>query len=282
VSVQTAISFEVYPPRSPEKLPDLHDSIRTLDSVSPDFISVTFGAGGSSTRDSLDVLTFIKSNTRATPLAHLTCVGTTRAEAEDLIKGFVDHGITEFLALRGDLPEGETEHHGELEHAIDLIELMRSGFSGAHAIERIAVAAFPNGHPESTNLNHDIEVLRAKQEAGATLAITQLFFFVEDYLRFVEKARAEGITIPILPGLMPITSPARLARVIELTEEKLPVDLEHRLQSTDDPQKRAQHGIAWCADMIRNLVDAKAPGVHLYAFNQHETVLSALEQAGVR
>ena len=282
MSVQTPVSFEVYPPRSPEKLPGLHDSIRALDSVSPDFISVTFGAGGSSTRDSLDVLTFIKSSTRATPLAHLTCVGTTRAEAEGLITSFVEQGITEFLALRGDLPEGETEHHGELEHAIDLIELMSSGFDGAHAIERIAVAAFPNGHPESTNLNHDIEVLRAKQEAGATLAITQLFFYVDDYMRFVERARAEGITIPILPGLMPITSPARLARVIELTGEKLPVDLEHRLQSTDDPQKRAQHGIAWCADMIRNLVDAKAPGVHLYAFNQHETVLSTLGQAGVR
>jgi len=214
VSVQTPVSFEVYPPRFPEKLPDLHDSIRALDSVTPDFISVTFGAGGSSTRDSLDVLTFIKSSTRATPLAHLTCVGTTRAEAKNLIESFVDYGITEFLALRGDLPEGETEHYGELEHAIDLIELMRSGFDGADAIERIAVAAFPNGHPESTSIDHDIEVLRTKQEAGATLAITQLFFFVEDYLRFVERARAEGITIPILPGLMPITSPASLARVI--------------------------------------------------------------------
>lgn len=282
MSVQTAVSFEVYPPRSPEKLPDLHASIRALDSVSPDFVSVTFGAGGSSTRDSLDVLTFIRSNTHATPLAHLTCVGTTRAEAEDLIKSFVDHGITEFLALRGDLPEGETEHHGELEHAIDLVELMSRGFDGAHAIERIAVAAFPNGHPESTSIDRDMEVLRAKQEAGATLAITQLFFFVEDYLRFVERARAEGITVPILPGLMPITSPARLARVIKLTGEKLPVDLEHRLQSTEDPRERTQHGVAWCADMIRDLVDAKAPGVHLYAFNQHETVLSALEQAGVR
>ena len=112
VNAQTAVSFEVYPPRSPEKLSELHGSVRALDWVSPDFISVTFGAGGSSTRDSLDVLTFIKTNTRAAPLAHLTCVGTTRGEADDLITSFVDHGITEFLALRGDLPEGSTEHHG--------------------------------------------------------------------------------------------------------------------------------------------------------------------------
>ena len=106
MTVRTAVSFEVYPPRSPDKLPGLHESIKALDSVAPEFISVTFGAGGSSTRDSLDVLSFIKDHTAAKPLAHLTCVGTTRAEAEGLIASFLDHGITEFLALRGDLPEG--------------------------------------------------------------------------------------------------------------------------------------------------------------------------------
>jgi len=282
MTVQTAVSFEVYPPRSPDKLPGLHDSIRALDSVSPEFISVTFGAGGSSTRDSLDVLCFIKDNTRAKPLAHLTCVGTTREEAEGLITSFVESGITEFLALRGDLPEGETEHRGELHHAVDLVELMNTGISHSGAIERIAVAAFPNGHPESASIDDDIETLLTKQSAGATMAITQLFFYVEDYLRFVEKARRHGVTIPILPGLMPITSPARLARVVELTGEDNPRELDHRLQHTEDSGKRADIGIAWCADMIRQLVDADAPGIHLYAFNQHETVLSALEQAGVR
>jgi methylenetetrahydrofolate reductase (NADPH) len=280
MTVQTAVSFEVYPPRSPDKLPGLHDSIRALDSVSPEFISVTFGAGGSSTRDSLDVLCFIKDNTHAKPLAHLTCVGTTREEAEGLITSFVESGITEFLALRGDLPEGETEHRGELHHAVDLVDLMNTGITHSGAIERIAVAAFPNGHPESASIDEDIETLLTKQSAGATLAITQLFFYVEDYLRFVEKARHHGVTIP--PGLMPITSPARLARVVELTGEDNPRELDHRLQDTEDSGMRADIGIAWCADMIRELVDADAPGIHLYAFNQHETVLSALEQAGVR
>lgn len=282
MTAQTAVSFEVYPPRSPDKLPGLHDSIRALDSVSPEFISVTFGAGGSSTRDSLDVLCFIKDNTHAKPLAHLTCVGTTRAEAKGLITSFVESGITEFLALRGDLPEGETEHQGELHHAVDLVDLMNSGISNSGAIDRIAVAAFPNGHPESASIDEDIETLLTKQSAGATLAITQLFFYVEDYLRFVEKATHAGVTIPILPGLMPITSPSRLARVLELTGEKNPHELDNRLQDAEDSGKRAEIGIAWCADMIRDLVDAGAPGIHLYAFNQHETVLSALEQAGVR
>jgi len=282
MTVPTAVSFEVYPPRSPDKLPGLHESIKALDSVAPEFISVTFGAGGSSTRDSLDVLSFIKDHTAAKPLAHLTCVGTTRTEAEGLIASFLDHGITEFLALRGDLPEGETEHRGELHHAVDLVELMKNGIPQSQPIERIAVAAFPNGHPESSSLDQDIETLLAKQNAGATLAITQLFFYVEDYARFVEKAADAGVTIPILPGLMPITSPGRLARVLELTGEKNPLELEQKLQSTEDPQERVSLGIEWCADMIRDLVDVGAPGIHLYAFNQHETVLSALEQAGVR
>ena len=282
MSSDTAVSFEVYPPRSPDKLPGLHESIKALDTVAPEFISVTFGAGGSSTRDSLDVLSFIKDNTAAKPLAHLTCVGTTRAEAEGLIASFLDHGITEFLALRGDLPEGETEHRGELHHAVDLVDLMKNGIPQAQPIERIAVAAFPNGHPESSSLEQDIEALLGKQNAGATLAITQLFFYVEDYVKFVERATDAGVTMPILPGLMPITSPGRLARVLELTGERNPLEFQQQLQSTEDPDERISLGIEWCSDMIRELVDAGAPGIHLYAFNQHETVLSALEQAGVR
>jgi methylenetetrahydrofolate reductase (NADPH) len=282
MSSDTPVSFEVYPPRSPDKLPGLHESIKALDTVAPEFISVTFGAGGSSTRDSLDVLSFIKDHTASKPLAHLTCVGTTRTEAEGLIASFLDHGITEFLALRGDLPEGETEHRGELHHAVDLVDLMKNGIPQSQPVERIAVAAFPNGHPESESLDQDIETLLAKQNAGATLAITQLFFYVEDYVSFVERATDTGVTIPILPGLMPITSPGRLARVLELTGERNPLELEQQLQSTEDPDERVSLGIEWCADMIRELVDAGAPGIHLYAFNQHETVLSALEQAGVR
>jgi len=276
------VSFEVYPPRSQENLPQLHESIRALDTASPEFISVTFGAGGSSTRDSLDVLTFIKDNTSAQPLAHLTCVGTTRQEASELISSFVEQGITEFLALRGDLPVGEAKHRGELHHAIDLVNLMKNDRNHSEAIDRIAVAAFPNGHPESESLDEDIETLLAKQNAGATLAITQLFFYAEEYAGFVDKASKAGVTIPILPGLMPITSPGRLARVLELTGEEEPHQLSQQLRSTDNSEEWKLLGIEWCARMIRELVDAGAPGIHLYAFNQHETVLSALEQAGVR
>ena len=276
------ISFEVYPPRSREKMPDLQDSIRVFNSVGPDFISVTFGAGGSSTRDSLDVLRFIRDESSATPLAHLTCVGTTRQEATELVGSFLEEGITHFLALRGDLPEGALEHHGELHYAVDLVTLMREIADAPKPLERIAVAAFPNGHPESDSLDVDVETLLRKQEAGATLAITQLFFYTEHYLAFVDKAHAAGVTIPILPGLMPIGSPGRLNRVLELSGEDRPLELSDALTSTEDSAEREAIGVDWTAKMVKELVDASAPGIHLYAFNQHRTVLSVLEQSGVR
>jgi methylenetetrahydrofolate reductase (NADPH) len=282
VPAHTPVSFEVYPPKKPEGLPALHESIRALDEVNPDFISVTFGAGGSSTRDSLNVLRFIRDATDATPLAHLTCVGTTRAEVGQLIHSFLGEGISHFLALRGDLPEGATKHDGELDHASDLVRLMMERREENQGPEQVAVAVFPNGHPESTSPEQDIETLLAKQEAGATLGITQLFFYSSDYHDFIERARAAGVTMPILPGLMPILSPARLTRVLELSGESRPSELADALESAVDAEHRAEIGVSWSARMVAELVEMGAPGIHLYAFNQHRTVLSVLEQAGVR
>jgi methylenetetrahydrofolate reductase (NADPH) len=282
LSGRVPVSFEVYPPRTRDLLAPLQESVRLLDELAPDFISVTYGAGGSSTRDSLDVLRFIRDNARATPLAHLTCVGTGRDEAAGLIDDFVGHGITHFLALRGDLPEGSTTHTGELPYASDLVDLMATRRSTTGGPETIAVAAFPNGHPDSTHPHQDIQALRAKQEAGADFAITQLFFYAKDYLRFVNQATAAGVTMPLLPGIMPITSPSRLNRVIDLTGESMPADLAGEFGRTDDPLAWEQIGVRWAADMVRELVDGGAPGIHLYAFNQHRHVMSVLEEAGVR
>ena len=278
----TPVSFEVYPPRSHERLPELHASLLELDRVSPDFISVTFGAGGSSTKDSLAILAFIRDNTVATPLAHLTCVGSTTKQAKALVESFLAERISDFLALRGDLPEGISEHHGELAHATDLIELIKGIQDAPAHPERVAVAAFPNGHPESASLDEDVTTLLRKQDAGATLAITQLFFYPTDYARFVEKSHEAGVTIPILPGIMPITSLGRLERVLELTGEARPHELALGLSSSKDRSEQEKIGIDWSASMVGELVEMGAPGIHLYAFNQHATVLSVLKQAGVR
>lgn len=294
-------SFELYPPRSVSSEEALHETVRQLAAAGPNFLSVTYGAGGSSGGRSLEVLRFIRENTDVEPLAHLTCVGNTYAGAAALIREFLDAGILSFLALRGDPPEGQTEPFlGDLESAAQLVQLIDRaqaerapyeespvpGFPGAaHVAPRrkanIAVAAFPKGHPRAAHRTQDVEALLAKQAAGATFAITQLFFHPDDYLAFVERARTAGVSIPILPGIMPITSPVRLKRVLELTGEDLPSELSIALEVEPTTEGRREIGIEWAARLTREVVAGGAPGVHLYAFNQHETVLTVLAEAGV-
>ncbi len=274
------ISFEVYPPRKPEDTPKLHEAILRLSELSPEFISVTFGAGGSSTRDSLSVLKFIRDNSHASPLAHLTCVGTTEQDAKTLVREFLEEGIVDFLALRGDLPEGESSlPSGALSRAdqlVNLISEIRPSDTG-----RTAVAAFPNGHPESGSDRSDIAALLAKQEAGANFAITQLFFFTEDYLSFVELARARGVEIDLIPGIMPIVSASRLTRVLELTGEARPEALARSLESADDVAGRRAAGIEWAARQVSELAEAGVNAVHLYAFNEYANVTEVLRRSGV-
>ncbi len=297
------ISFEVYPPRSDAGFPALHETIRRLAAVDPRFISVTYGAGGSTGGRSLELLTHIQRETHVTPLAHLTCVGNTYAGANALIREFLDAGITSFLALRGDPPAGASEDDaflGDLESAAQLVQLIDRvqaerepyaeapipGVPGAVRVGKrppvdIAVAAFPNGHPRSRHDAEHIDALLAKQAAGATLAITQLFFYADDYLGFVQQSREAGVTIPILPGIMPITSPARLRRVLELTGDDEPADLAAALAAEESPAAQRAVGVAHAADLARAVLQGEAPGIHLYAFNNHDTVLAVLREADV-
>jgi methylenetetrahydrofolate reductase (NADPH) len=274
------ISFEVYPPREPEAAPALYEAIDRLSELSPDFISVTFGAGGSDTEGSIEVLSYIKHQTQAVPLAHLTCVGTTESESRSTIQQFLDAGIQDFLALRGDLPPGQKQlSSGALANASELVGVIRDVAKTPGA--KVAVAAFPNGHPESGSERSDLLALRAKQEAGADFAITQLFFYAEDYFSFLELARASGITIPIIPGIMPITSAKRLSRVLELTGEREPKALALALGSAGDAAARLEVGTNWAAEVVSELVSGGAPGIHLYAFNEHKNVTEVLRRAGL-
>ncbi|WP_106813600.1 methylenetetrahydrofolate reductase [Microbacterium timonense] len=297
------ISFEVYPPRSEAGFAALHETIRRLASVDPRFISVTYGAGGSTGGRSLELLTHILRETHVEPLAHLTCVGNTYAAAHRLIREFLDAGITSFLALRGDPPAGASEDDvflGDLESAAQLVQLIDRvqaerapytevpvpGVPGAVRVDKrrrvdIAVAAFPNGHPRSRHAAQHIDALLAKQAAGATLAITQLFFDADDYLGFVERSREAGVTIPILPGIMPVVSPIRLRGVLELTGERLPTGLARRLDAEPTAEGQREVGIAFAAELARTVCEGGAPGIHLYAFNNHETVLAVLREADI-
>jgi methylenetetrahydrofolate reductase (NADPH) len=297
-------SFELFPPRTDAAAHSLWNTIHELAAVGPDFMSVTYGANGSSRQSSLQVLQHLRENTAVHPLAHLTCVGSSHFEANRLVREFLDAGITSFLALRGDPPQGAAEGDqflGDLGSASELVQLIhrvqteraqystlqsRSATGGGHIPSsrskvRVAVAAFPNGHPRSKRSNQDIDTLLAKQVSGATMAITQLFFHAEDYARFVSEAQAAGVTIPILPGLMPATSPARLERILDLTGERRPEELSRRLHATDSIDRQAAVGIEHATALATEVLDAGAPGLHLYTFNQHRAVLSVLEGAGL-
>lgn len=302
-SAAVPFSFELYPPRTGAGDAALHETIQRLAATGPRFISVTYGAGGSTGGRSLEVLKYIRRETPIEPLAHLTCVGNTYAAATELIREFLDAGILSFLALRGDPPAGTAEGDaflGDLESAAQLTQLIGRvqaehspyteygipGMPGAAQVQprqraQVAVAAFPNGHPRSRHPREHIDALVAKEAAGATLAITQLFFHAEDYLGFVEQAREAGVRMPILPGIMPITSPSRLARVLELTGEARPDDLTAALESQPTATAQAAVGIAHAAALCRELMDGGAPGVHLYAFNNHDVVLTVLRDAGI-
>lgn len=282
---QVQVSFEVYPPRGQNSGESLESSIIELAKMDPTFISVTFGAGGSSTKNSLEVLKFILKNTQSAALAHLTCVGHSFLETKELVNQFMDEGISDFLALRGDLQPGiPVEPKGELRTSSELVQLISQVHNDRGNIRsalKVAVATFPNGHPDSDSIAQDVQALLAKQNAGADYAITQLFFFAADYVAFVRLAREAGVTIPILPGIMPVTSMQRLNRVLELTGEKNPEDLAKQLGVTSK-EDATQAGIDWAANLVSELVDEGAPGVHLYAFNQHESVTQVLQRSGIR
>ncbi len=273
-------SFEVYPPRKPELQAALHATIQSLAEAGPQFITVTYGANGSSRDASLDCLRYIRENTNIEPLAHLTCVGSTRAEITAVVDSFMEAGIRQFLALRGDPPEGSdasSDYFGELSSATELVELIHA--RGGDRVT-ISVAAFPNGHPQSSTPQQDIDVLLAKQAAGAEFALTQLFFDADDYLQFAAAARQAGVTIPIIPGIMPVTSLGRLRRIVDITGERMPSELETALESAASPADARSIGTAHAVALCRALVAGGAPSLHLYAFNEHETVLAVLAQLG--
>ncbi|PPF14877.1 methylenetetrahydrofolate reductase [Rathayibacter rathayi] len=298
-------SFEVYPPRTAAGSLALTRTVDRLAAAGPSFVSVTYGAQGSSRSASLGILRYLLERTATPALAHITCVGSTHAEASRLVREFLEAGVTRFLALRGDRPTGIPEDAailGELASAAELVQLIHRvqaerepygampvpGLRNAQCVDvaarphaEVAVAAFPNGHPRSRSRTQDIDVLLAKEAAGASFALTQLFFHADDYLRFVDRARAAGLRMPIIPGVMPVTSPARLRRMLELSGEDLPADLAIALDVEPDDEARMRIGVEYAARLIRTVVDGGAPAVHLYAFNRDEAVLAVLAESGL-
>jgi methylenetetrahydrofolate reductase (NADPH) len=280
-SGRPSVSFEFFPPKDDAAEAVLWQAIRRLEQVSPTFVSVTYGAGGS-TRDRTSRITRqIAQTTTLTPMAHLTCVGSSRAELRTIIGEYASGGVRNVMALRGDPPEGPdapwTPHPEGLNHAVDLVRLVRElgRFS-------VGVAAFPQVHPASESLDHDAWVLAAKADAGASFAVTQFFFDPDDYFRLVERAASHGCTIPILPGIMPVTGVAQITRMARLSGAPLPAAMVERLEALkDDPDAVRAAGIDIAARLCSDLLAGGAPGLHFYTLNRSTATLDVFGQLGL-
>lgn len=284
-SAPIALSYELFPPRNETASASLWDTIRELEGTNPDYVSVTYGANGSNRDTAVELLNRLLTETTLRPLAHLTCVGNTADELAGIISELLDHGVRGILALRGDLPRdpGDGPRQGSLTYARDLVELIRRVEQGRSALlcagkVAIGVAAYPAKHPESPSIEHDVEVLLAKQRSGADFAITQVFFHADQYRELVVRARRAGVSIPIIPGVMPLTSLRRVQRLGVLSGVDPAPKLLDALGRAGDAAESRRIGVAATVDLARGALDAGAPGIHLYTFNEHAAALEVLDK----
>jgi methylenetetrahydrofolate reductase (NADPH) len=261
-------SFEFFPPKSLDEDRLLWTTIRELEPLRPSFVSVTYGAGGSTRARTIEITEQIASDTTLLPVAHLTAVGHSTAELRSIAGGLAAAGVTNVLALRGDPPgdpEGEWVQHPEgVAYASDLVRLMR-----AHGDFCVGVAAFPNGHPRSVTLEDDTAQLVEKFRAGAEYAITNMFFVAEDYLRLRDRVTAAGCEAPIIAGLMPVTNIGMIRRSEQLTGAPFPAKLGARFAAVaHDPKSVRAMGIYETSKLAERLLEEGVPGVHFYTLNR--------------
>ena len=255
-------SFEFFPPKTDGAQLSLGRTIAELEPLAPSFVSVTYGAGGSSRARTRDVVTWVRKETSITPMAHLTCQGHTRAEVAEILDGYRAEGIENVLALGGDPPDDPGDHRpSDYRYASDLLEdIGAADFS-------IGVAAHPEVHPRSPDRATDRRLLAAKL-SRADFAITQFFFEAEHYVRLVEELAALGVDKPVLPGIMPITNATQVARMASLSGAAIPGWLVDRLDGVDDPVEVRRIGVDVASALSAELLELGAPGLHLYTLNR--------------
>ncbi|NUS49559.1 MAG: methylenetetrahydrofolate reductase [NAD(P)H] [Nocardioidaceae bacterium] len=265
---ERSISFEFFPPKDEAGERQLWTTLRELEALQPTFVSVTYGAGGSTRDRTVHITQGIAEHTTLSPMAHLTCVGHSREELRTVIGSYAGAGVRNVLALRGDMPEGPTApwhpHPGGLRNAVELVEMVKGlgDFS-------VGVAAFPDVHPAAESAESDARYLAAKAKAGADFAFTQLFFRVDEYFALVDRVAAAGADIPIIPGIMPITSLPQITRMAELCGAALPDEVVERVSRFDgDPAAVRAAGVALATEMCDELLSRGAPGLHFYTLNR--------------
>ncbi|TVQ64240.1 MAG: methylenetetrahydrofolate reductase [NAD(P)H] [Phycisphaerales bacterium] len=289
----TTVSFEFFPPKDDGAAESLFNAIAELEALRPSFVSVTYGAGGGTRQVTHDLVLRIKKETALDPMPHLTCVCHTEAEIYDLLENYARAGVSNILALGGDTPRGMPDHdrsRDAFRYASDLVRFIRQ-FKDRHAGGLIpdprgfgvGVAGFPEGHPATPNRLHEMDHLKAKVDEGADFIITQLFFDNRDFYDFRERCEIAGITVPIIAGVMPITSIGGMKRMAELALcSRFPAPLLRALDRCADDAGARRVGVHWATQQCMELLDHNVRGIHLYTLNRSKATREIYATLGVR
>ncbi len=287
---RTTFSFEFFPPKTPEAAENLYQTIRELEEYRPQFVSVTYGAGGSTRELTHELVMRIRSGTKLNPIPHLTCVCHDEDEIAAILRRYASGGVSNILALGGDPPkrEGYRKQDDRFQHAVDLVQYIRN-FNNTedHPDQRgfgIGVAGFPEGHPATPNRLLEMDHLKAKVDAGADYIVTQLFFDNRDFLDFRDRCELAGIHVPIIAGIMPIVSVSGLRRMADLAGgARFPAKLLRSLERCqDDPEMVARVGIHYASEQCHDLLENDVRGIHFYTLNRSDATRQIFASLGLR
>ena len=271
-------SFEFFPPKTEQAATNLRDTVDKLACLQPSFCSVTFGAGGSTREMTFETVVDIQKNTGIEAAPHISCIASTKENIRDVLQAYQSNDIRHIVALRGDMPSGMMSA-GEFRYANELVAFIRDE-TGSHF--HIEVAAYPEVHPQAANAETDLRNFKRKVEAGADTAITQYFYNPDAYFRFIDDCEKLGITLPIVPGIMPITNYTQLSRFSEACGAEIPRWVKKRLELFGDDRTAIRaFGVDVVTDLCRRLLEQGAPGLHFYTLNQSEACLAIWENLGL-
>ena len=278
---KTALSFEFFPPKTAEGFDKLFETVQKLRYLSPSYVSVTYGAGGSTRENTRNLVGRIQNETGLTAVAHLTCVGHSKDEIYKILRNYCDAKIENILALRGDTPKNIPnfiEHEDGFKYAAELTDFIKRNF----AQMGIGVAGFPEGHPATPNRLVEIDNLKRKTDSGADYICTQLFFNNNDFYDFCERCEIAGINVPIIAGIMPVTSIANMKKIAELSlGARIPAKLLKAVYRATNDDYVEKVGIHWAAEQVNDLIETGVRGIHFYTLNKFEQIHKICESIGL-
>ncbi len=277
-SRKPVVSLEVFPPKPGKSLDSIYKTLNGLKELEPSFVSVTYASQNSSGKRTVEIASTVRDRYRMESLAHLTCAGQTEEQVDDILETLREKGISNILALRGDIPDTGEKNLSDFVWASQLIKRI-TDFGGFCT----GAAAYPEGHFESKRISHDLSNLKKKTDAGAEFLITQLFFDNRIFYDFIERAEASGISVPVIPGLMPVLNYRQIKRILMMCRVSVPAALLELFDRyADDPESLASAGVDYAIEQVADLVREGVPGIHLYTMNRIEQIKQIVRTSGLR